>query len=176
MESDRCKALVRDELTRLGLRYKRIELGEVEIKEEISEDQLQMFDNAMRNDGFELLYDKNNRIVEKIKASVYQLVYKSDDSPKQKFSSFISRSVNRDYTYLSNLFSSIEGLTIESFIIRQKIERIKELLVHDNISLSNIAFRLKYSSVAHLSNQFKKVTGLTPSFFKKLGDIKLLKF
>ena len=121
------------------------------------------------------MYDKNNTIVEKIIASIYQLVYKSDDIAKINFSSFISRAVNRDYTYLSNLFSSIKGQTIESYIIHLKIERIKELLVLDKVSLSNIAFKLKYSSVAHLSNQFKKVTGLTPSFFKKRGDFKLLK-
>lgn len=175
MESDRCKALVRKELANLGLHYKKVELGEVELKDSISEEQLKLIDTALRNYGFELMYDKNNRIIEKIKSSVFQLIYKSDDLPKQNFSGFISRVVNRDYTYLSNLFSSIQGLTIESYIIQQKISRIKELLVHDNISLSNIAFKLKYSSVAHLSNQFKKVTGLTPSFFKKSGDAKLQK-
>jgi AraC-like DNA-binding protein len=175
MESDRCKAMVRNELIKLGLHYKRVELGEVEFKDSISKDQLKMIDIALRNYGFELMYDKNNRIVEKIKESIFKLVYKSDDVPKQNFSDFISSTVNRDYTYLSNLFSSIQGITIESYIIHQKIVRIKELLVHENISLSNIAFKMKYSSVAHLSNQFKKVTGLTPSFFKKLGDLKLHK-
>jgi len=172
MESDRCKAMVRNELTRLGLPLKRVALGEVELKGSISEEQLKLIDVALKNYGFELMYDKNNRIVEKIKESVFQLVYKSDDMPKENFSGFLSSSVNRDYTYLSNLFSSIQGMTIESYIIHQKIARIKELLVHENISLSNIAFKLKYSSVAHLSNQFKKVTGLTPSFFKKLGEFK----
>jgi AraC-like DNA-binding protein len=166
--------MVRNELTRLGLQFKSVELGAVEFKGSISDEQLKLIDIALKNYGFELMYDRNNRTVEKIKASVFQLVYKSDDLPKQNFSNFISKTVNRDYTYLSNLFSSIQGVTIESYIIQQKISRIKELLVHENISLSNIAFLLKYSSVAHLSNQFKKVTGLTPSFFKKLGDLKLL--
>lgn len=175
MESDRCKAMVRSELTRLGLHYKKVELGEVEIKGDISGEQLVLFDSVLKNYGFELMYDKNNRIVDKIKAAVFQLVYKSDDDQKQNFSSFVSREVKRDYTYLSNLFSSLQGETIESYIIHQKISRIKELLVHDSISLSNIAYKLKYSSVAHLSNQFKKVTGLTPSFFKRLGDMKLVK-
>jgi AraC-like DNA-binding protein len=175
MESDLCKAKVRSELTKLGLQYKRVELGEVEIKGVISGEKLGLIDTALKDYGFELMYDKNNRIVEKIKASVYQLVYKSDDIPKQNFSSSISRAVNRDYTYLSNLFSSRQGMTIESYIIHQKIARIKELLVHEKESLSNIAFKLKFSSVAHLSNQFKKVTGLTPSFFKKISDIELLK-
>ncbi len=169
MESDRCKAMVRNELIKLGVQFKKVDLGKVEIKGNISGEQLTMIDIALKNAGLELLYDRNNSIVEKIKASVYQLVYRSDDIPKIKFSNYISGAVNLDYTYLSNLFSSVQGLTIESYIIHQKIERIKELLVHDHMSLSNIAFRLKYSSVAHLSNQFKKITGLTPSYFKKLG-------
>lgn len=172
MESDRCKVLVRNELTRLGYPIKRVVLGMAELKGNVSEEQLRVIDTTLKNYGFELICNKNNRIVEKIKASVFQLVYNSDDVQKQNFSSFLSASVNRDYTYLSNLFSSIQGMTIESYIIHQKIARIKELLVHENISLSNIAFKLKYSSVAHLSNQFKKVTGLTPSFFKKLGELK----
>lgn len=175
MESDRCKATVRHELTKLGVHYKKVELGVVEIKGDISGEQIKRFDSGLKKYGFELMYDKNTRIVEKIKTAVFQLVYKSDDVQKQKISSFISREVNYDYTYLSNLFSSLQGETIESFIIRQKITRIKELLVYEDISLSNIAYILKYSSVAHLSNQFKKVTGLSPSFFKRLSDIKPLR-
>ena len=167
--------MVKNELEKLGIHSKKVGLGEVELKEKISGEQLNLVEIALKNTGLELMYDKNNRIVDKIKFSIYQFIYESDDIPKQNFSDYISRVVNRDYTYLSNLFSSVQGQTIESYIIHQKIERIKELLVHHNISLSNIAFKLKYSSVAHLSNQFKKVTGLTPSFFKKLGDIKLLK-
>jgi hypothetical protein len=173
MESDRCKAMVRNELTKLGLNYKKVDLGKVEISGNISDEMLTLIDIALKNTGLEILHDRNNIIIEKIKASVYQLVYKSDEFPKQNFSIYISTAVKRDYTYLSNLFSSVQGLTIESYIIRQKIERIKELLVHDHMSLSQIAFRLKYSSVAHLSNQFKKVTGLTPSFFKKLRETKI---
>lgn len=175
MESDRCKATVRHELTKLGVHYKKVELGLVEIRGDISGEQLKRFDTGLKNYGFELMYDKNTRIVEKIKTAVYQLVYKSDDVQKQKISTFISQEVNYDYTYLSNLFSSLQGETIESYIIHQKVARIKELLVYEDISLSNIAYILKYSSVAHLSNQFKKVTGLSPSFFKRLSDIKPLR-
>jgi hypothetical protein len=175
MECERCKAIVRNQLTKLGIHHKKVGIGKVELKEDVSNEQLKLIDIALKNDGLELIYDKNNRMVEKIKASIYQLVYESDYMPKQNFSEFISNAINRDYTYLSNLFSSIQGQTIENYIIHLKIERIKELLVHDNMSLSNIAFILKYSSVAHLSNQFRKITGLSPSFFKKLGAVKLAK-
>ena len=168
MESDRCKAVVRNELTRLGLHYKTVDLGEVELKENLSFEKLEMIDSALRNTGLELMYDKNNRIVEKIKTAIHHLIYLSDDAPKQNFSEYISSEINRDYTYLSNLFSGNQGITIEKYIIEQKIERIKELLKFENLSLSTIAFKLKYSSVAHLSNQFKKITGITPSFFKQL--------
>jgi AraC-like DNA-binding protein len=172
MESDRCKAVVRNELSRLGLHYKTVDLGVVELKEDLTFEKLQMIDIALRNAGLELMYDKNNRIVEKIKTAIHQLIYLSDDVPKQNFSDYISSEVNRDYTYLSNLFSGNQGITIEKYIIVQKVERIKELLKLENLSLSNIAFRLKYSSVAHLSNQFKKITGITPSFFKQLRRAK----
>jgi AraC-like DNA-binding protein len=172
MESDRCKAIVRNELTRLGLHYKKVELGEVELRENLTGEKLQLIDQALRSAGLELMYDKNNRIVEKIKTAIYQLIYLSDDVPKQNFSEYISSKVNRDYTYLSNLFSGTQGITIEKYVITQKTERIKELLRFEKISLSNIAYRLKYSSVAHLSNQFKKITGFTPSFFKQLPSAK----
>jgi AraC-like DNA-binding protein len=175
MESDRCKTVVRNELTKLGLHYKKVELGEVELRENLSGEKLQIIDSALRDAGLELMYDKNNRIVEKIKTAVHQLIYLSDEMPKQNFSEYISSKVNRDYTYLSNLFSGIQGTTIEKYIISQKIERIKELLRFEKLSLSNIAFRLKYSSVAHLSNQFKKITGFTPSFFRQMVSAKLCK-
>jgi hypothetical protein len=170
MESDRCKAMVHDELIKLGLHCKSVELGEVELKENVSGDKMKLIDIALRNAGLELMYDKKNRLVEKIKTAVYQLIYLSDEIPKLNFSVYISRFVNRDYTYLSNLFSGVQGITIERYIITQKIKRIKELLVVDKLTLSDIAFKLKYSSVSHLSNQFKKITGLTPSFFKQLRE------
>lgn len=172
MESERCKTIVRDELNKLGLHYKKVELGEVELKAKISTEKLKLIDIALKNAGLELLMDNKMRIIEKIKDSVNQVIFLSDDIPKQTFSEYISRIVNYDYTYLSNLFSGIQGITIEKYIIAQKIKRVKELLVFGNLSLSDIAFKLQYSSVAHLSNQFKKVTGLTPSFFRNLRKIR----
>jgi len=145
-------------------------LGEVELKENISSEKLQLIDAALREVGLELINNNKNRLIEKIKATIYQLVYLSDDLPKPNFSVFISQRVNHDYPYLSNLFSGMQGMTIEKYIIAQKIERVKELLVYDKLSLSNIAYKLQYSSVAHLSNQFKKVTGLTPTFFMQLRN------
>ncbi len=166
MESNRCKTIVKNELIKLGLRYKSVELGQVELKENVSEIKIQQIDIALKNAGLELIYDKRECLIEKIKATIYQLIYLSDDIPRPNFSKYISKKLHRDYTYLSNTFSGMQGMTIERYIITQKIERVKELLVYDGLSLSDIAFKLQYSSVAHLSNQFKKVIGLTPSFFK----------
>jgi hypothetical protein len=167
MESRRCKVMVKDELNKLGLRYKTVELGEVELIDNISTEKLHLVDLALRNAGLELMDDKKRVLVEKIKAAVYQYIYLSDDQPKPNFSNYISKLVDRDYTSLSNLFSDMEGITIEKYIIKLKTERVKELLVHGELKLSEIAFKLQYSSVAHLSNQFKKVTGLTPSLFRR---------
>jgi len=172
MESERCKTVVRNELNKLGLHYKKVELGEVELKAKISREKLKLIDIALKNAGLELLMDNKRRIVEKIKDTVNQVIFLSEDIPKQTFSEYISKIVNHDYTYLSNLFSGIQGITIEKYIITQKIKRVKELLVFGDLSLSDIAFKLQYSSVAHLSNQFKKVTGLTPSFFRNLRKIR----
>ena len=172
MESERCKAVVMDELNKLGLHYKKVELGEVELIRKISTEKLRLIDIALKNAGLELMMDNKRRIVEKIKVSINQVIFLSEDIPKQTFSEYISKIVNYDYTYLSNLFSGVQGITIEKYIITQKIKRVKELLVFGNLSLSDIAFKLQYSSVAHLSNQFKKVTGLTPSFFRNLRKIR----
>jgi AraC-like DNA-binding protein len=160
MESDRCIAMVENELNKLGLQYKTVELGNVELKGNISEEKLRLIDMDLRNAGLELMEDKKSHLIE--------LIYLSDDLPKPNISDYISKKVNRDYTYLSNLFSGKQGFTIEKYFIAQKIDRVKELLVYCKLSLSDIAFKLHYSSVAHLSNQFKKVTGLTPTFFKQL--------
>jgi AraC-like DNA-binding protein len=168
MESDRCKVIVMNELDKLGLIYNTVELGEVNIEGDISSVKLHKFDFALRTAGLELIVDRNNLIIEKIKDAVYKLVYTSDELPKQNFPDFISKELDSDYTHLSNLFSAAEGITIEKYIIVRKIERVKELLVYDKLSLSDIAFKLQYSSVAHLSNQFKKVIGLSPTFFKQL--------
>ena len=171
MESDRCITLVKNELNKLGLNYKTVELGEVELKENLSAEKLRLIDIALRNAGLELMADKKNLIIDKIKVAIHQLIFFSDNITRPNFSEYISKKVNRDYTYISNLFSSVQGVTIEKFIIAQKIERVKELLVYEELSLSDIAFKLQYSSVGHLSNQFKKVTGLTPSFFRQFNHL-----
>jgi AraC-like DNA-binding protein len=138
------------------------------LKENISIEKLLLIEIALKNAGLELMHEKKIQLIDKIKAAIYQLIFLSDDLPKQNFSNFISKKVNYNYTFISNFFSGTLGITIEKYIISQKIERVKELIVYENIPLGDIAFKLRYSSVAHLSNQFKKVTGLTPSFFKQL--------
>jgi AraC family transcriptional regulator len=168
MESNCCIRVVKDELDKLGLSYKSVELGRVEIKDSIAEEKLQQIDIALKNVGFEIIIDSKSLLVEKIKSVIHQLVYLTDEQPRENFSDYISTRVNKDYTYLSNLFSSIEGITVEKYIIDKKIERIKDLMVYEQLSLNEIAYKLKYSSVAHLSNQFKKVTGLTPSSYRGL--------
>jgi AraC-like DNA-binding protein len=168
MESSRCISVVKNELNKLGLRYKTVKLGEVELKTDAPAAKLQMLDNALRSIGLELMDDTKNRLVKKINAAIYQLIYLSDESPKPNVSKYISKRVNYDYTYLSSLFSQVQGITIAKQIITQKIERVKDLLSHGDLNLGDIAFKLQYSSVAHLSNQFKKVTGLTPSVFRQL--------
>jgi AraC-like DNA-binding protein len=165
MESDRCISLVKDELCKLGFHYKSVELGKVEFKVNLSLDQLLIVDAALRNSGLEIMEEKQNLVIKNIKAAIYQLIYKSDGAPKIKLSDYLSRKVNFDYAYLSNLFSGIQGITIEKYFILMKIERVKELLIQGKESLSNISFIMQYSSVAHLSNQFKKITGMAPSVF-----------
>jgi AraC-like DNA-binding protein len=172
MESNRCKLMVKAELHKLGLNYKTLELGEVDIKENISAEKLQLFNIALKNAGFELIDDKKNLYVEKIKTAIHKLIFQLDELPKPNFSDYIRQKVNKDYTYLSNLFSGVMGVTIEKYIITQKIDYVKELLVYSKLSVSDIAFKLQYSSVAHLSNQFKKITGLTISHFRQLRNIK----
>jgi AraC-like DNA-binding protein len=173
MESGRCITMVKDELHKLGLHCKSVELGKVELREDLSLEKMQLIDNVLKNSGLELIDDKKSVLIENIKKVVYQLIYLSDDLPKPNFPEIISRNVKRDYTYLSNLFSSVQGITIEKYILQSKIERVKELLVYNKLSLSDIADKLHYSSVAHLSNQFKKLTGLKPSFFRELRNISL---
>ncbi len=170
MESNRCKTAVMNELNKHGILYKTLELGEVELKDNISLEKLRLIDLELRNVGLEIIDDKKNNLIEKIKTAIHQLIYLSDDLPKPNYSNYISNKVNRDYTYLSNLFSREQGITIEKYIIVQRIERVKEMLVCSLYSLSDIAFKLQYSSVAHLSNQFKKITGLTPSFYRQFKN------
>jgi YesN/AraC family two-component response regulator len=161
--------VVKSELERLGLHYSTVELGEVEIKENISLQQRNQLDTALKKSGLELMDDKKSMLIEKIKNIIVEMVHYSDDQIKSNFSQHLSEKLNHNYTYLANLFSEVQGTTIEHYIIFHKIERVKELLVYDELNLTEIAYLMHYSSVAHLSNQFKKITGLTPSHFKKLG-------
>ena len=161
---------VKEELRKLGLHFIVVDLGEVEIMENISAEQREQMKAALLISGFELMDDKKAILIEKIKIAVIELVHHSDENIKINFSDFLSEKLNHNYTYLANLFSEVQGISIEQFIIAHKIERIKELIIYDELNITEIAWKMNYSSVAHLSNQFKKVTGLTPSHFRQLKD------
>jgi AraC-like DNA-binding protein len=162
--------LVKAELSKLGLHYVIVDLGEVEIKEDMTTEQREQLKIALLKSGLELMDDKKAILIEKIKKVIIEMIHYADELPKIKNSDYISEKLNHDYTYLANLFSEVTGITIEHFIIAHKIEKVKELLLYDELSLTEISYKLNYSSVAHLSKQFKKATGLTPSFFKQLKD------
>ena len=166
----RCKMVVKAELEKLGLHYTTVELGEAEIMENISAEQHDQFKEALLKSGLELMDDKKSVLIGKIKNVIIEFVHYSEESLRINFSDFLSQKLNHDYTYLANLFSEVQGTTIEKFLITHKIERVKELLVYDELNLTKIAYLMHYSSVAHLSAQFKKVTGLTPSHFKQLKN------
>ncbi|MCB0726604.1 MAG: helix-turn-helix transcriptional regulator [Ignavibacteriae bacterium] len=168
MVCDRCKLVVKNELEKLGYTPKQIVLGEVSINKVLSEQEKAIIENALRNFGFELIDDKNSWIIEQIKNLIIDLVHYSEKNIKINLSEYLESKIHKDYTYLSNLFSESQVFTIEKYYIRQKIERVKELLVYDELTLSEISYRMGYSSVAYLSSQFKKVTGLTPGHFKKI--------
>ncbi len=170
MVSLRCKLVVKTELERLGIPHGSVDLGEVDLPEGITEEKRARLSLALRKSGLELMNDSKSMLIEKIKNVIVELIHYSDEQLKINFSQYLSETLKYDYTYLSNLFSEVQGTTIEHFIISHKIERVKELLVYDELTLTEIAYKLHYSSVAHLSNQFKKVTGLTPSHFKMLKD------
>jgi AraC-like DNA-binding protein len=168
MVSIRCKMIVKSELNKLGLHYRAVDLGEVDIRENINALQREQLKNSLLKSGLDLMDDKKSILIEKIKNVIIEMVHYADEPPKTNFSSYISDKLSLDYTYLANLFSEVTGTTIEHFIIAHKIERVKELLLYDELNLTQISYMLNYSSVAHLSNQFRKVTGLTPTFFKQL--------
>ena len=170
MVSNRCKIAVKEELTKLGLHFIIVDLGEVDIMENITEEQRNQIKMVLLKSGFELMDDKRAVLIEKIKNAIIEMVHHSDQVIKINFSNYLSEKLNHDYTYMSNLFSEVQGTTIEQFIIAHKIERIKELIIYGELNITEIAWKMSYSSVAHLSNQFKKVTGLSPSHFKKLKD------
>ena len=163
---------VKSELEKLGYDPLHVQLGEVELKEDISGNELTVFKNRLNDLGFELIDDSKSKLIEKIKLLVIQLIHHGEGQMHQNYSEYIASKLNREYNYLSHLFSEVEGTTIEKYIINQKIERVKELLVYNELTLSEIADLLGYSSVAHLSGQFRKVTGLTPSYFKQLKENK----
>ena len=168
MVCNRCIMVVKNELDKLGLEARSVGLGEAVLDEEITGKQIKQLEAVLIPLGFELIDDKKIRIIEKIKSIIIELVHHQDNNSKTNLSEVLSSRLHHDYNYLSNLFSEIEGTTIEKYFIAQKIEKVKELLAYDELSLSQIAFQLNYSSVAYLSNQFKKVTGLTPSQFKQV--------
>lgn len=172
MVCGRCILVVRNELEKIGFTPVHLSLGEVEISRELNETEKKQINTHLQAFGFELIDDKRSRLIGQIKSAIIELVHYQNSELKTNLSDFLSAKLHHDYTYLSNLFSEVEGSTIEKYFISQKIERVKELLVYDELSLSEIAFHLNYSSVAHLSNQFKKVTGLTPSHFKNIKSEK----
>ncbi len=168
MVSLRCKMMVKEELIKLGLQYVGIDLGLVELKENITEEQREQLRIALLRSGLELMDNQKAILIEKIKNIIIEMIHYSDELPNINFSDFISEKLGYNYTYLANIFSEVKGMTIENYIIFNKIERVKELLLYDELNLTEISYKLNYSSVAHLSNQFKSITGLTPTYFKQL--------
>lgn len=172
MVSLRCKMVVKAELEKMKLNHTRVELGEVEIMNDLSAEKRDQLKTALFKAGLELMDDQRAIIVERIKNIIVEMVHYTDEIPKINFSVYLSEKLNQNYNHLSNLFSEVKGITIEHYIIMNKIERVKELIIYDELNLTEIAYKLHYSSVAHLSTQFKKVTGLTLSFFKSLNHKK----
>lgn len=172
MVCSRCRMVVKSELEKAGIQFLSVELGEIELSKEPSDSQLEKLDVGLKSMGFEMIDDKKSRMIEKIKNHVVKLIHHSEDGIKINLSEYLADKLHYDYTYLSNLFSEVENTTIEKYYISQRVEKIKELLVYDELSLSEIADKLGYSSVAYLSSQFKKVTGLTPSYYKSLKEHK----
>jgi AraC-like DNA-binding protein len=170
MVSARCKMAVKEELKKLGLHFIVVDLGEVEIMETLTLEQREELKMGLLDAGLELMDDKRAVLIEKIKNAIVEMVHYTEEPLKVNFSDYLSDKLRHDYTYLANLFSEVQGTTIEQFIISHKIERIKELIIYDELNITEIAWKMNYSSVAHLSNQFKKVTGLSPSHFKQLKD------
>jgi AraC-like DNA-binding protein len=170
MVSNRCKVAVKDELKKLGLHFIVVDLGEVEIMENLSSEKRDLLKKGLSDCGLELMEDKKAIQIEKIKNIIIQMIHHSEEVIKVNFSDYLSEKLDQNYTYLANLFSEVQGTTIEQFIISHKIERIKELMIYGELNITEIAWKMNYSSVAHLSSQFKKFTGLSPSHFKKLKD------
>ena len=170
MLSNRCKTVVREILKELDLHFIIVDLGEVDIMENISPKQRETLKAALLDAGYELMDDRRAILIERIKTTIFDLVHHTDEGLKINFSNYLGEKLNHDYTYMSNLFSEVQGTTIEQFIILHKVERIKELMLYGELNITEIAWKMNYSSVAHLSNQFKKITGLSPSKFKLLKE------
>lgn len=168
MVSLRCKMMVKEELKKLGLEYVFVDLGTIEILRDLTSEQRALLKTNLLKSGLELLDDKKSILIERIKNVITEMIHYSDELPHVNYSDYISEKLNLDYTYLSNLFSEVKGITIQQYIIINKIEKVKELLLYDELNLTEISYKLHYSSVAHLSNQFKKITGVSPSFYKQL--------
>jgi AraC-like DNA-binding protein len=176
MVSNRCKMAVKEVLNKLGLHFVIVDLGVVEIMEDITDDEREQLRIELFNSGLELMDNKKAILIERIKNIIVEMVHytERDDLIKTNFSDYLSQKLNYDYTYMANLFSEIQGVTIEQFIIQHKVERVKELIVYGELNITEIAWEMNYSSVAHLSNQFKKVTGLSPSHFKKMKQKRMI--
>lgn len=168
MVSLRCKMMVKEELKKLGLHFVEVDLGTVEILEDITAEQREVLKENLSQSGLELLDDKRSILIEKIKNVIVEMIHYTDELPKTNYSDYISQTLNYDYTYLSNIFSEVKGISIQQYIIYHKIEKVKELLLYDELNLTEISYKLHYSSVSHLSKQFKKITGLSPTYYKQL--------
>jgi YesN/AraC family two-component response regulator len=170
MVSNRCKTVVKSALKALGVHFVMLELGEVEIMERLTIEQRDFLKMELENAGLELIDDKRSILIEKVKHTIIEMIHNSEEIVRVNVSVFLSEKLNYDYTYMANLFSQIQGISIEQFIILHKVERVKELLIYGELNISEIAYKMDYSSSAHLCTQFKKVTGLTPSHFKQLKN------
>lgn len=172
MVSLRCKLIVKQELEKLEIPYLSVCLGMVETKAPISDQEYSDLNLSLKRVGLEILEDKRSILIDKIKNVLIEMVHYNEEYPKFNYSDYISEKLGYDYTYLSNIFSEVKGITIQQFIILHKIERVKEMLLYDDLNLTEISYRMNYSSVSHLSNQFKKITGLTPSYYKRIRKIR----
>ncbi|MEY4541742.1 MAG: hypothetical protein RLZZ306_3499 [Bacteroidota bacterium] len=170
MVSNRCKTVVRMALKELGVHFVLLELGEVEIMERLTGQQRDSLKSTLEDAGLELIDDKRSILIDKIKNAIINMVHHSEDTVKVNISTYLSEKLDHDYTYLANIFSQVQGISIEQFIILHKVEKIKELLMYGELNISEISYKMNYSSTAHLSTQFKKVTGMTPSQFKQLKE------
>jgi AraC-like DNA-binding protein len=170
MVSYRCVLKVKEVLSSLGIEYTVVNLGSVHLRDEISERHRQDLNSSLKNYGLEILSNKKTILVEQIKVKIIEMIHYADELPKVNYSDVLSKELGYDYTYLANLFSEVKGITIKQYIISNRIEKIKELLMYDELTLTEIADRLHYNSISHLSNQFKKVTGLAPSFYRSVAE------